>query len=71
MLRAETWGRVLKALEELPPATKKVFHMLFIEGKTYSEIAKETGRSKEALRKQKKLGLIMLKGILLFLTLVI
>lgn len=65
IVHAETWTKVLKAMETLPPATKKVFQMLFIEGKNYSEIAKETGRSKETIRIQKRKGLIILKRKLL------
>ncbi len=71
LIRTETLAIVLKAMEELPPATRKVFQLLFIEGKSYDEIASELNRSKETIRKQKQQGLLFLKKKLLFILIIV
>ena len=61
LIKTETWALVLKAMEDLTPATKKVFQLHYLEGKSYEEIATQLGRSKETIRKQKQQGLIFLR----------
>ena len=67
MIRTETLSLVLEAMEQLPPATRRVFKMLYIEGKSYDEISRELNRSKETVRKQRNQGLIALRKKLLIL----
>jgi len=71
LIRTETLSIVLKAMEELPPATRKVFQLHYIEGKSYDEISKQLNRSKETIRKQKQQGLLFLKRKLLLILIVV
>jgi len=71
LIRAETLSIVLKAMEKLPPATRKVFQLYYIEGKSYDEISKQLNRSKETIRKQKQQGILFLKRKLLLILIVV
>jgi len=62
LLRTETLSLILAAIESLPPASRAVFKLYYLEGKSYEEIAQELGRSKETVRKQKHYGLTVLRG---------
>lgn len=71
LVRTETFSLILAAIEELPPASRAVFKLYYLEGLSYDEIAQELGRSKETVRKQKQYGLAVLRsklsGLSLFL----
>jgi RNA polymerase sigma-70 factor (family 1) len=71
LIRTETLAIIINAIEQLPPATRKVFQLHYIEGMSYDEISKTLGRSKETIRKQKQQGLATLKGKLLFIALMV
>jgi RNA polymerase sigma factor (sigma-70 family) len=61
MIRTETISMALKAMETLPAATRKVFQLHFIEGKTYDEIANELGKSKNNHPQTKATGFDTIK----------
>jgi RNA polymerase sigma-70 factor (ECF subfamily) len=68
IIRTESLSVVLEAIEELPPASQRVFKMYYLEGKNYDQIALELGRSRETVKTQKKMALSALrKKLLLFL----
>lgn len=62
LIRTETLSLILSAIEELPPASRTVFKLHYLEGLSYDEIADQLGRSKETIRKQKQYGLQVLRG---------
>jgi RNA polymerase sigma-70 factor (family 1) len=64
----ESLSLIIAAIEELPPASQKVFKMFYLEGKGYDQIALELGRSRQTIKTQKKLALSSVrKKLLLFL----
>jgi RNA polymerase sigma-70 factor (ECF subfamily) len=66
IIRTESLSVVLEAIEELPPASQRVFKMYYLEGKNYDQIAIELGRSRETVKTQKKMALSALRKKLLF-----
>jgi RNA polymerase sigma-70 factor (family 1) len=68
IVRTESLSLIIAAIEELPPASQKVFKMFYLEGKGYDQIALELGRSRQTIKTQKKLALSSVrKKLLLFL----
>jgi RNA polymerase sigma-70 factor (family 1) len=65
MIRTETFALILKAIEDLPPATQKVFKLFYLEEKSYDEIAAHLNRADGTIRNQKKQALQMLRKKLL------
>ena len=61
IIRAEFFGALYKALNSLPRECRKVFRMLYIDGKKVSEIAEELKISASTVKSQKARGLALLK----------
>lgn len=61
IIRAEVFGELHKSLNSLPTECRKVFKMLYIEGKKVAEIAKELKISPSTVKSQKARGLALLK----------
>lgn len=57
----ETYREILMALKTLPPQCRKIFSMLFIEGKEYQQIAKELNLSIATIRSQKARAIMLIK----------
>lgn len=60
----ETYQALLKALDTLPFATRRVFELSKLEHKTLDEIAIELGLSKQTVKNQLSTGLKHLKTVL-------
>lgn len=61
IIRAEFYGALHRAIKTLPPECRKIFTMLYIQGKTVREIADETGLAVTTIKTQKARGLAALK----------
>jgi len=61
IIRAELYSDLYKALKNLPTECRKVFKMLYLEGKSVKEIAKELKVSTSTVKTQKARGLAMLR----------
>lgn len=61
IIRAEFFSALYKALNSLPTECRKVFKMLYIEGKKVNEIAMELSISPSTVKTQKARGLAFLK----------
>jgi RNA polymerase sigma factor (sigma-70 family) len=64
MVRSEFLMEVYREIESLPPVRKKVFKMLFIDGLTPQEIARQLGMSIEAVYNNKAKALKQLRNLL-------
>ena len=61
IIRAEFFSALYKALNSLPTECRKVFKMLYIQGKKVNEIAEELKISPSTVKTQKARGLAFLK----------
>ena len=61
LVRAETLREILNAIKDLPTECSKVFHLLYVEGKSIQEAAKELNLSTSTIKTQKARGLIALR----------
>lgn len=61
MIAAETYAEIYRAINMLPPQCKKIFRMLFFEGKNFRQVAKELNLSVSTVRNQKARALMLLK----------
>jgi RNA polymerase sigma-70 factor (family 1) len=61
IIRAEFYGELYRAINTLPPECRKIFTMLYIEGKTVREISEELGLATSTIKTQKARGLAVLK----------
>ncbi len=61
IIRSEFFGELYKTLNSLPKECRKVFNMLYIQGKSVSEIADELNLSPSTIKTQKTRGLAVLK----------
>ncbi len=61
IIRAEFLNQLYKTLNSLPKQCRKVFKMLYIQGKTIGEIADELNLSPSTIRSQKATGLVILR----------
>jgi len=61
IIRAELYNNLYKALNNLPTECRKVFKMLYDEGKSVKEIAKELKVSPSTVKTHKARGLVMLR----------
>jgi RNA polymerase sigma factor (sigma-70 family) len=62
--RAELWPMIEDALNELPEEQREVFIMHELEGKSFKEIAEETGEKINTLISQKRYAVLFLREIL-------
>ena len=70
IIRAEFYGELYNAINNLPSECRKIFKMLYIQGKTVKEISHELEISTSTIRTQKARGLAVLKKKVRFLPLV-
>lgn len=56
IIRAEFYGELYRAINTLPPECRKIFTMLYIEGKTVRETADELGLALNTVKTQKARG---------------
>lgn len=61
MAETETYREIFIALNTLPPQCRKIFSMLFIEGKEYQQIADELNLSVDTIRSQKARAIMLIK----------
>ncbi|MGN6194711.1 MAG: RNA polymerase sigma factor [Ginsengibacter sp.] len=61
IIRAEFYGELYTAIKTLPPECRKIFTMLYIEGKTVRETADELGLALSTIKTQKARGLVTLR----------
>ena len=67
---AEFYKEIFLTLNTLPPKCRKIFSMLYIEGKNYQQIAQELNLSIDTIRNQKARGLMLIKQRLVFYLLI-
>lgn len=65
VIQTEVLDLVNKEIEELPDKMKVIFKMLYIDGKSTSEIAEELGLSIQTVRNQKTKAIAVIKNSLL------
>lgn len=61
VIRAEFLGEIYKAINTLPTECRKIFKMLYIQGKSIKEISNELEITTSTIRTQKARGLAVLK----------
>jgi RNA polymerase sigma-70 factor (family 1) len=61
IIRAEFLGEIYKAINTLPTECRRIFKMLYIQGKSIKEISTELEISASTVRTQKARGLAVLK----------
>lgn len=61
MAETETYREIFIALNSLPPQCRKIFSMLFIEGKEYQQIADELNLTVATIRSQKARAIVLIK----------
>lgn len=61
IIRSEFFGEIYKALDILPNQCRKIFIMLYIQGKSVKEIAIELNLSPSTVKTQKARGIATLK----------
>lgn len=61
LIAAETYREVLASIERLPTKCRTIFKMIYLEGKDYTQIAKELGLSINTIRVQKARALAILR----------
>jgi RNA polymerase sigma-70 factor (family 1) len=64
MIRAEVWGEIYRAIENLPSQCSKVITMSYIDGNSNAEIADMLNLSLQTVKNHKVRGLHILKDIL-------
>ena len=63
MVRSEVYRLIHSALKELPPASRKVVMMHYLDGKSTGQISKELNLHPSTIKTQKKQGLNALKNV--------
>jgi RNA polymerase sigma-70 factor (family 1) len=61
IIRAEFYGELYRAINTLPPECRKIFTMLYLEGKSVRETAEELDLALSTVKTQKARGLAALK----------
>ncbi len=61
MIQVELYREIFMALETLPPKCRRIFKMLFLEGKDYKQVAQELNLSIDTIRNQKARGLTLIR----------
>lgn len=62
MIESETLARIIRNMDLLPPKCRKVFRMIYLQNKTYSEVAREMNISPDTVRKQKVRAIRLIKS---------
>jgi RNA polymerase sigma-70 factor (ECF subfamily) len=70
-IRAEFYAKLYSAINSLPKECRKVFTMLYIQGKTVKEISKELNLSPSTIKTQKSRGLVILRKKIVPLSIVL
>ncbi len=60
-VEGETYQEILSAISALPPQCKRIFSMLFFEGKEYPEIARELNLTEATVRSQKARAITLIR----------
>jgi len=63
MVRSEVYRLIHAALKDLPPASRKVMIMHYLEGKTTGQISRELNLHPSTIKTQKKQGLNALRKV--------
>lgn len=63
LVRSEVYRLIHSALKDLPPASRKVMIMHYLEGKTTGQISRELNLHPSTIKTQKKQGLNALKKV--------
>lgn len=63
MVRSEVYRLIHSALKDLPPASRKVMIMHYIDGKTTGQISRELNLHPSTIKTQKKQGIDALKKV--------
>ena len=71
IIRAEFYAELHIAINSLPKECRKIFTMLYIQGKTVKEISKELNLSPSTIKTQKSRGLIILRKKIVPLSIVL
>ncbi|MDQ6763267.1 MAG: RNA polymerase sigma-70 factor [Bacteroidota bacterium] len=71
IIRAEFYGELYNAINSLPSECRRIFRMLYIQGKTVKEISQELKLSPSTVKTQKARGLAVLRKKLINLTLIL
>lgn len=66
VIRAEFLGEIYKAINTLPTECRRIFKMLYIQGKSIKEISSELEITASTIRTQKARGLAVLKNKIFF-----
>ncbi len=61
LVEVESYREIVIALNALPPQCKRIFSMLFIEGKNYQQIAEELNLSIATIRSQKARAIMLIR----------
>ncbi|MBI3137201.1 MAG: sigma-70 family RNA polymerase sigma factor, partial [Sphingobacteriales bacterium] len=61
MVSAEIHQQVFAAINQLPPKCRRIFHMLYMEGKDFQQIAAELQLSVSTIHNQKARGIRLLR----------
>lgn len=61
IIESETYREVVGSINVLPPQCRKIFSMLFIEGKEYQQIADELQLSVATIRSQKARAVMLIR----------
>jgi len=71
IIEAEIYREIVTILKTLPPQCRKIFSMLFLEGKDYRQIADELNLSIGTVRSQKARAITIIKQRLVSLFLIV
>lgn len=61
IIESETYRELLLALNTLPPQCRKIFSMLYIQGKSYQQVARELNLSIATIRSQKARAISLIR----------
>ena len=71
IVEAESFREIFLTLETLPPKCRQIFRMHYIEGKDYSQIAKELNLSVKTIYSQKARAVMLIRQRIVFALLMI
>ena len=67
IIETETYREIFLAIEKLPPQCRKIFQMLFFEGKNHQQIAEELDLSVSTIHNQKARALMLIRKNIAFI----